>query len=436
MPISHKYKLIFIHIPKCAGTSICHALEIDPGEIGLISYEPPILQHLLPKQLKNHYISEPIWNEYKKFTILRNPYDRVISDYFWFKNIPDTSFKGSFDDFLSLREDVVLNNRYSENKYFDHFYPMYFYFDDVVYDYVIRYENMNEEFNKLSEANGFGFNLQHVNDSLKEILIPNKRQLNRIFELYYEDFTRFNYQKHFDVKLSLLLNKNTENVDVNIKNVFELILEYNKSFELNLSDLIQEIKIEQANNKEVIHGFNGILESKFSNLIQEIKNDQILNNESFKEFRTSIEFQFSGLKHEMKSEQSLIKECLNDIQKSFESNVSDIINHIKTDKELRISKLEEQIITTVKLLNESECKNRILDEKIVYFESREKSQNTALSKLEEELGSLRNQIANLSMSMDNDKSRNVELQNAVFWYQQTYEKRSLLGIIKDRFFKK
>ena len=85
MPIIDKYKTIFIHIPKTAGTSIEHTL-IDyslnhRGDLknwyGKVQgYE---LDHSTIKFMKqhcNHYN-----DSYLKFCIVRNPYERLVSEY-------------------------------------------------------------------------------------------------------------------------------------------------------------------------------------------------------------------------------------------------------------------------------------------------------------------------------------------------------------------
>lgn len=69
MPISHKHKLIFIHIPKNAGTSISQAegMEFDLGG----HHGPIFYQENYPEE----------WKSYTKFAIIRNPWDRMISIY-------------------------------------------------------------------------------------------------------------------------------------------------------------------------------------------------------------------------------------------------------------------------------------------------------------------------------------------------------------------
>jgi len=66
--ISHKYKTIFIHIPKTAGTSIKSII-------------PPNKKDRSPHSRPSNY--GHYWNTYFTFTFVRNPWDRFLSTYFY-----------------------------------------------------------------------------------------------------------------------------------------------------------------------------------------------------------------------------------------------------------------------------------------------------------------------------------------------------------------
>ena len=74
---SHKYKLIFFHIPKNAGVSVRNALKIDRK-----SHKFPFtnVSVALPIDVKANTL-ESIYESYHKFAIVRNPYERMVSLY-------------------------------------------------------------------------------------------------------------------------------------------------------------------------------------------------------------------------------------------------------------------------------------------------------------------------------------------------------------------
>ncbi len=68
MPISTKYRAIFVHVPKNAGTAVLHALDMSKNE-GHVPW------------WKYEQIDPRKWRTYFKFAIVRNPWERAVSNY-------------------------------------------------------------------------------------------------------------------------------------------------------------------------------------------------------------------------------------------------------------------------------------------------------------------------------------------------------------------
>ncbi|SDI12896.1 sulfotransferase family 2 domain-containing protein [Alteribacillus bidgolensis] len=194
MIISHKYKFIFLKTKKTAGTSIEISLSRYCGESDIITpiYLPdekirealgnsPQNYQMGHKNFYNHIsaneikalIGEEIWNSYYKFCFDRNPWDKVISLYYF--NVKDLK-KESFDEFL---ERGKYKGAYNFPIYTTNNYP--------VVNYIGKYERLQNDLrsicNKidlpfdgwLPKAKGnFRKNRQHYstqyNKSQKEII--------------------------------------------------------------------------------------------------------------------------------------------------------------------------------------------------------------------------------------------------------------------------
>jgi len=90
-------KYVFIHIPKCAGSSIHRALGVLHAERSLQVGKPKYHKHA--KAAKVREVLGPAWNECFKFAFIRNPWDLMVSSYHWWLTYAEI--------FPALREDIV-----------------------------------------------------------------------------------------------------------------------------------------------------------------------------------------------------------------------------------------------------------------------------------------------------------------------------------------
>lgn len=76
-----RYKLIYIHIPKCGGTSMCHILK-------RITKTSRRLAGHTPMQAYQKFIGEDE-GESVSFSFIRNPWSRAVSSYFYLKKMKE-----------------------------------------------------------------------------------------------------------------------------------------------------------------------------------------------------------------------------------------------------------------------------------------------------------------------------------------------------------
>ena len=72
--INHEHKFIFIHIPKCAGMSVGKTLYNLVGNDSK-TYDGFKIHH--------DEFDKKIWEEYFVFTFIREPFDRLLSQYYY-----------------------------------------------------------------------------------------------------------------------------------------------------------------------------------------------------------------------------------------------------------------------------------------------------------------------------------------------------------------
>lgn len=207
--ISHEHKCIFIHISKCAGTSVERALGLKNRELNydiLYGWCPKnrlYLQHATPQQLLDFgYINKEDWDSYYKFIIIRNPWDRAYSDYLWAisnENLFDSfsNFlygKGKFKASLSKKKDYNIS---------DHLYPQndYFSIDGTIiaYDKIIRFEYIMKGLHELAEQLSIPIEVFNKQENVNRkrfkhySLFFTERRKNLVKQRYAQDINSFDY---------------------------------------------------------------------------------------------------------------------------------------------------------------------------------------------------------------------------------------------------
>ncbi len=173
--ISYDKKFIFVHINKTAGTSMEKALA-DYGVRKL--EEKSDLQFELSYSQSQHFNCEEYskylgseYDDYFKFTVIRNPFDRVVSYY----------YGGAIKSDLSFSQWVVDRYKNKNFKDFERMYSDYKHWinlDDM--DLILRFENLSVDFEKLKNTLDLDISLGSYN--------VNKKRVG--YEEYYDDNTK------------------------------------------------------------------------------------------------------------------------------------------------------------------------------------------------------------------------------------------------------
>jgi len=214
--INHANRVIFIHIPKCAGSSVEYYFGVKPFDWKTPNYENLTgwcpkrkihLHHATAKQLLElDLINEKTWKEYTKFTIVRNPWSRVVSDYLWM--LKDCGIHDSFENFILKKGKFkhILND--SENMSYrgDHITTQLDFIsinNKIVVDNILKFENIKSEFPLfLKKVNLATKPLPHDKKGEKFFShyshFYKNKELELIRQIYKSDIKLFNY--HFNDK--------------------------------------------------------------------------------------------------------------------------------------------------------------------------------------------------------------------------------------------
>tara|TARA_Y100000389_G_scaffold37455_2_gene31799 strand:- start:1549 stop:2151 length:603 start_codon:yes stop_codon:yes gene_type:complete len=197
MPWNIKKKILFVHIPKTGGTTIEIQMGARPANMTSwniqAGYGWPNNKAIQHYTCKEYQIYKPdIYKEYWKFSIVRHPFNRFISD----MNMNPVLKNKDIDIAISFVENIVINKLYNDNLYYDHFKPQTdFIYDEennLLVDKLFRYE----EFNTISKNTHLHFintNIKIHSNYPKKFIHLNKIQQQRIFRLYQRDFELLQY---------------------------------------------------------------------------------------------------------------------------------------------------------------------------------------------------------------------------------------------------
>ena len=207
MPYYKKANILFIHIPKTGGTVIENQLKnkykqtLYSGRCNNLldsPYNKSSLQHQFFTTIyKFNNKLDVNFDNIKIFSVVRNPYDRIISDLFWLGKI-----KKNFNS--EQVYNVIKNNYLYRNNLDNHNVPQYKFITDencklIKNIKIFKTETLNETNDELNKFLGFNINIKRGNVNKDYSKYLNKDSISLINNFYKKDFEFFNYKIKNDV---------------------------------------------------------------------------------------------------------------------------------------------------------------------------------------------------------------------------------------------
>ena len=202
MLVNNKRKLVFIHIPKNAGTTFKSVLYSTHGDV---EWKRPFTDEkkYTHSPLKSFYASFPESNDYKVITIIRNPYERALS---WYSYYRTPTYYNRHPQMRAVHyaqqpflEFLKWYNRSFKSKW--EMLPQVWWYthkNKLHSDYQIRFENLEQDINKVSKEleMDITFKIPHNNKSSESLTVGDvycDESISIINEWYKEDFKKLDY---------------------------------------------------------------------------------------------------------------------------------------------------------------------------------------------------------------------------------------------------
>lgn len=202
--ISHKHECIFIHIPKCGGTSLEQVIWPKPRQesdlwMGFVDkyhnrHQSGGLQHLFARHILQE-VGEQVFNRYFKFSIVRNPWDKAVSQFSYMKKREDLrefidlkvtdSFK-TYLEKIKRKAHVQWEEQYK------------FVLDDRgerMVDFLGRFETLQRDAGSILERLGIRSELPHANPTAHDHYSTcyDAEAMEMVADFYADDIRLFKY---------------------------------------------------------------------------------------------------------------------------------------------------------------------------------------------------------------------------------------------------
>ncbi|MBD1141279.1 sulfotransferase family 2 domain-containing protein [Pelagibacterales bacterium SAG-MED39] len=228
--IFFKQKIIFVHVPRCGGTSIEQNLwKKEFGEFfsfknsdekhllqGFVDkytnkYQSDGLQHLTTKNITKIYPKE--MESFFSFAFVRNPYSRIASIY-----CEVMKYRKDLRDFLIIFKDSSFKNflKLIKKNPHTHWMPMINFFSEKKLSFIGKFETFETDLKQIGKKIELNFSKENFSGEHKFSeksdylsFYEDKENISLVEEIYQDDLIQFDYS--FKAFENFEKNKNSNN---------------------------------------------------------------------------------------------------------------------------------------------------------------------------------------------------------------------------------
>jgi hypothetical protein len=192
--ISHQDKIIFVHINKTGGTSIEKAFGSKR--------DFSISDQIIPKDIIDQ-VGMQVWADYYTFAMIRNPWDRFISEYFFRKTSPlcpprvALTSKMSFKEFVLDRYEAMHNPSTAKSELIRFQSQILWLLDqrgNLMVDFIGCFDFLQESFDAIKPNSRMKLPHENKTDHKYYSEYYDEESMNLVRKLHLEDIEAFNYK--------------------------------------------------------------------------------------------------------------------------------------------------------------------------------------------------------------------------------------------------
>ena len=164
-------------MPKTGGTSVERLFVKHETDIMLSGIDVQH-KHTTASRMRELYPKE--WEQYFTFTIVRNPWDWLVSRFFWAKIRLSKSIPASFNQFINTIDRIREENTYLHGALDTQISMLSDTEGNIIVDHICKFESLSDDFDYVCDKIG----------KAKKILPHTHKTEHKHYTEYYDDDTR------------------------------------------------------------------------------------------------------------------------------------------------------------------------------------------------------------------------------------------------------
>lgn len=204
MILSHTKKFIFISVPKTASTVVRSELACFADIQGEDSRDSYFYHHATGKKVKEYFVKKNLpWEDYYKFAFVRNPYSKMVSEYFYaLKCVNNPEIKKVaphyYEDCDRVASKTTSFKEYVAKRMFQGMHcPCQSNWIPEDFDFIGKFENLQEDYKTVCRNIGIPYRplpKKNKTQHLPYTSYYDRETIHLVYEKHKTTITKYNYK--------------------------------------------------------------------------------------------------------------------------------------------------------------------------------------------------------------------------------------------------